>query len=153
MATTSESEKPGDNREDQKPAAAMSRAKRLKVLAAQYGSVVMVFHISMSLASLGLMYTAVSAGLDVVMLASKVGVDLSGSVASSASTFAVAYVAHKVLAPVRIAITAAAVPAIVPYLRRLGYMRAVPPRTENEEAEKQKESGETPAPEDRAKKE
>ncbi|XP_065182611.1 protein FAM210A-like [Sycon ciliatum] len=120
----SQSSQVSDDQSD-RPAASLSRAERLKLLVAQYGSVVMVFHVSMSLTSLGLMYVAVSAGLDVVAIAAKLGVDLGvdGSGAATASTFAIAYVAHKLLAPARIAITAATVPLIVRYLRQLGYMR------------------------------
>ena len=121
-------EQVGDGQKDEKPISGKAaRLRRLKVLTAQYGSVVVVFHVSISLTSLGLMYAAVSAGLDIVGLAAKVGVDLSSSVVSASSTFAVAYVAHKMLAPCRIAITAVSVPLIVKSLRKLGIMRKVSP--------------------------
>jgi hypothetical protein len=46
-----------------------------------------------------------------------------GEVAAEASSFVVAYAFHKMLAPVRIGITLAAVPVIVRYLRKIGVLK------------------------------
>lgn len=50
-----------------------------------------------------------------------------GEVAAEASNFVVAYALHKMLAPVRIGITLAAVPVIVRYLRKIGFLKAPKP--------------------------
>lgn len=47
--------------------------------------------------------------------------------AAEASNFVVAYALHKMLAPVRIGITLAAVPVIVRYLRKIGFLKAPKP--------------------------
>jgi len=104
--------------------------QQLKRLVGQYGSIVMVFHVSISLASLGFFYLIVSNGIDVVPYLKNVpyiGDQLNASsVAAGASTFVIAYAVHKVFAPVRMGITATSVPFIVRYLRTKGLFKKPP---------------------------
>ncbi|XP_069113056.1 protein FAM210A-like [Argopecten irradians] len=109
-----------------------SRAN-LKKAIAEYGSTVIVFHVSLALMSLGGFYVLVSSGIDVVGLLTKLGIGESifqSKIAAGASTFVIAYAVHKVFAPVRIGITLTATPFIVQYLRRVGFLKApkVPPK-------------------------
>eukprot|EP00118_Oscarella_pearsei_P026297 m.309735 g.309735 ORF g.309735 m.309735 type:complete len:159 (+) comp47514_c0_seq1:146-622(+) len=103
--------------------AKLSTKARLKVLARDYGSTVLVFHTTISLSSLGLAYLLVSRGIDVPALIHSLGIKQGASFASGAGTFAVAYACHKVFAPVRLAITAGATPLIVRYLRARGWIK------------------------------
>ncbi|XP_071442833.1 uncharacterized protein [Hetaerina americana] len=105
--------------------APLSRKDKLKKAVKDYGATVIVFHVGISLLSLGGFYLAVSSGLNVVDMLGKLGLS-GGSVAKEAGTFAVAYVVHKAFAPVRISITLAATPFIVRYLRRVGFLK--PPK-------------------------
>ncbi|KAJ8959552.1 hypothetical protein NQ317_005727 [Molorchus minor] len=121
---------------------AITRAEKLKKAVKEYGSTVIVFHVGISLMSLGTCYLLVSyvvftvptdegskveeLGLDVTKVFAVLGLEdwLSKSqVAASAGTFAVAYAVHKVFAPVRITITLASVPLIVRYLRNIGFLK------------------------------
>ncbi|XP_063228568.1 uncharacterized protein LOC134534226 [Bacillus rossius redtenbacheri] len=103
----------------------LSRKERLKAAVRDYGATVVVFHVGISLLSLGAFYTAVSSGLDMAHWLGQLGVD-AGQVAAGASTFVVAYAVHKVFAPVRIGITLACTPFIVRYLRGVGLLK--PPK-------------------------
>lgn len=111
--------------ESQQP---LSKKDQLKRAVSQYGSTVIVFHVTISLASLGFFYILVSSGVDVVSLVEKapiVGETLkNSSIATGASTFALSYAIHKVFAPVRISITLGSVPFIVKYLRARGILKA-----------------------------
>jgi len=106
----------------------LSKRDQLKRAVSQYGSTVIVFHVTISLASLGFFYILVSSGVDVVSLLEKaplIGDTLkNNSIATGASTFALSYAIHKVFAPVRISITLGSVPFIVKYLRARGIMKA-----------------------------
>ncbi|KAJ9578583.1 hypothetical protein L9F63_005185 [Diploptera punctata] len=99
----------------------LSRKDKLKRAVKEYGATVIVFHISISLLSLGGFYLAVTSGVDLAGVASTFGV---GEVAAEASNFVVAYALHKMLAPVRIGITLAATPVIVRHLRKIGILKA-----------------------------
>ncbi|XP_072377405.1 protein FAM210B, mitochondrial-like [Diabrotica undecimpunctata] len=104
----------------------LSRKEKLKKAVKEYGSTVIVFHIGISLISLGTSYLLVSFGLDVAALFQAVGLEewiKNSNVATNAGTFAVAYALHKVFAPVRITITLASVPLIVRYLRKVGFLK------------------------------
>lgn len=119
----------------------------------EYGATVIVFHVSMSLTSLAICYTAVTrldqhiqvleqsqtglphhswfycvhSGLDVPALMARVGIEselLSSKLGGGASNFVVAYAVHKVMSPIRITITLTSVPFIVRYLRRIGFLKA-----------------------------
>merc|ERR1712083_904924 len=112
------SSQPNQSQQPQQP---ISKKEQLKRAVSQYSSTVIVFHVSISLASLGFFYLLVSSGVDVVSLVEKapiIGDKLKGSsVATNASTFVMAYAVHKVFAPVRISITLGSVPLLVRYLR------------------------------------
>lgn len=109
---------------DQKP---LSAAQKLKKAVAEYGTTVIVFHIGISLISLGSCYLLVSTGLDVQKLLVTLKLDdwAKGNtmLVSNAGTFAVAYAIHKVFAPVRMGITLGSVPFIVRYLRQKGILK------------------------------
>ncbi|EFA03673.1 Protein FAM210B-like Protein [Tribolium castaneum] len=101
---------------------------KLKKAVAEYGSTVIVFHVGISLVSLGVCYVLVSSGLDAPKLIQSVGIsgETATKVATNAGTFAVAYAVHKVFAPVRLGITLTATPFIVRYLRQVGLLK--PPK-------------------------
>ncbi|KAL1457675.1 hypothetical protein WDU94_007880 [Cyamophila willieti] len=102
----------------------LSRTERLKQAFKHYGPTLIIFHIGMSLCSLGIWYLIVSSGVDVPALLRKVNIDESKlHLASGASTFVVAYALHKLTAPIRISITLGAAPFIVSYLRRIGILK------------------------------
>lgn len=113
---------------DQKqPEAPLTSRQKLKKAAKEYGGTVIVFHVGISLLSLGTSYMAVSSGLDVEQVLQQLGLGnwMQGKtvLVSNAGTFAVAYAIHKMFAPVRIAITLGSVPLIVRYLRRKGVLK------------------------------
>ncbi|KAI0216599.1 DUF1279 domain-containing protein [Lamellibrachia satsuma] len=104
----------------------LSQMQRFKQMVKEYGTVVVVFHICISLMSLGICYTAVSSGFDLVSLINKFNLlpeDFNTKVVAGASTFVVAYAFHKMFVPVRMGITLASAPLIVRYLRRIGFMK------------------------------
>lgn len=103
----------------------LSNKDKLKRAIKEYGATVVIFHVSISLLSLGCCYLAVTSGLN---LGDYVG-GLGGSneVATEAGLFVVAYAVHKVFAPVRIGITLAATPIIVRYLRKINVLK--PPKS------------------------
>ncbi|KAK3086842.1 hypothetical protein FSP39_024297 [Pinctada imbricata] len=124
--TSASSQNPKDEEGNEKSTAHLSQRERLKLAVRDYGSTVIVFHITISLASLGLFYLAVSSGIDVVAILSKLGVGesiLQSRLAAGTSTFVIAYAVHKVFAPVRIGITLTATPFIVRYLRQIGFLK------------------------------
>lgn len=104
----------------------LTRGQKLQKAVKEYGSTVMVFHVTISLISLGTFYLAVSSGIDMgnIMSYFDVGDNIQQSqVVAGASTFVVAYAIHKVFAPVRIGITLSATPFIVRYLRLKGILK------------------------------
>uniref|UniRef100_A0A182SQU9 DUF1279 domain-containing protein n=1 Tax=Anopheles maculatus TaxID=74869 RepID=A0A182SQU9_9DIPT len=108
----------------------VSRKDRLKKAIKEYGSTVLVFHVSISLASLGTCYLLVSSGIDMVSLLERMGWGdsaLASRAGAGAGTFVIAYAIHKVFAPVRISITLGATPLIVRYLRRKGILKPPAP--------------------------
>lgn len=109
----------------------MSQKDQLVRAVRDYGSTVVVFHVAISLASLGFFYLVVSSGIDVTSLVAKVpyiGSQISASsLAAGASTFVIAYAVHKVFAPVRISITLLAAPFIVRHLRAKGILKVKKP--------------------------
>uniref|UniRef100_A0A034WLY2 Protein FAM210B n=1 Tax=Bactrocera dorsalis TaxID=27457 RepID=A0A034WLY2_BACDO len=112
-----------------KPPAVLSKKEQLKKAFKDYGSTVIVFHVAISLASLGCCYLLVSGGIDVVPILERVGFAssaLTNKITTGASTFVIAYAIHKVFAPVRISITLGATPFIVRFMRSKGYMK--PPK-------------------------
>lgn len=119
VETGSSSESPGS---DEKP----SKAQQLKKVFKEYGAVGVSFHIGISLMSLGIIYLAVSSGLDMTSVLYKVGFSESvvqSRMAAGTSTFVLAYAVHKLFAPLRISITLVSVPLIVRHLRRTGLFK------------------------------
>ncbi|KFB39089.1 AGAP008432-PA-like protein [Anopheles sinensis] len=118
---TNEERRPEDG-----SAPVVSRKDRLKKAIKEYGSTVLVFHVSISLVSLGTCYLLVSSGIDMVALLDRMGWGdsaLASKAGAGAGTFVIAYAIHKVFAPVRISITLGATPLIVRYLRRKGILK------------------------------
>lgn len=104
----------------------LTMKEKLKKAVKEYGSTVIVFHIGISLMSLGTCYLLVSAGLDIPAILEFVGLNgliKNSEVATSAGTFAISYAVHKVFAPVRIGITLVSVPFIVRYLKKIGFLK------------------------------
>lgn len=113
-------------------AAELTQRQKLQRAVKEYGSTVVVFHVTISLASLGFFYLLVSSGLDVAgfLLQLNIGGELLKSkLAAGTGTFVIAYAVHKVFAPVRIATTLTATPFIVRYLRKVGFLKT-PGRTQ-----------------------
>ncbi|CAL1541350.1 unnamed protein product [Lymnaea stagnalis] len=109
----------------------LTQRQKLQRAIKEYGSTVIVFHITISLMSLGFFYLLVSSGIDIVGLLTKAGVGgslLQNKLAAGTGTFVVAYAVHKVFAPVRIATTLTATPFIVRYLRRIGFLKVPKPK-------------------------
>jgi hypothetical protein len=106
------------------PAPKLSSMERIKVVLREYGTVGVVFHTVISLASLGTCYLVVDSGVDVGKVLEYFNVQ-SSSTTKGASTFAVAYVLHKMFLPVRAGITVASVPLIVRWLRTKGWVKGV----------------------------
>lgn len=106
---------------DEKP---LSKKDQVKKAFKEYGSTVIIFHVALSLASLGCCYLLVLNGLDVVAIVQKLGIQSERlSSISNASTFVVAYAFHKVFSPVRLSITLFSTPIIVRYLRAKGILK------------------------------
>ncbi|XP_035213251.1 protein FAM210B, mitochondrial-like [Stegodyphus dumicola] len=104
----------------------LSQRERLKQAVKEYGTTLIVFHVGISLMSLGLSYLAVSNGVDPVKIFTFLGFSesvISSKVAVEGSTFVIAYGVHKVFAPVRIGITLSCVPFIVRYLRKIKWLK------------------------------
>ncbi|KAF6198342.1 hypothetical protein GE061_008090 [Apolygus lucorum] len=111
----------GSGEKDDKP---LTNRQKLKLFMRDYGSTVIVFHITQSLALLGIIYAAFSIGLDMTWVVEKLGLEGKySSTAAGASTFVIAYAVNKVLAPLRFAITFSCTPFIVRYLRRIGFLK------------------------------
>ncbi|XP_048406111.1 protein FAM210B, mitochondrial [Stegostoma tigrinum] len=105
----------------------LSKSQQLKQVFKEYGAVGVVFHVGISLTSLGIFYLVVSSGVDVAALLYKVGFSeavVQSRMAAGTSTFVLAYAVHKVFAPVRMSITLISVPFIVRYFRKIGLFKA-----------------------------
>ncbi|XP_065675228.1 protein FAM210B, mitochondrial isoform X2 [Hydra vulgaris] len=113
-------------KDENKPSKLKQTGKLAKIFA-EYGTTAVVFHTAISLTSLGLSYTAVSSGIDIVALLQKLNlitdVTTESKIATGASTFVIAYACHKVLMPVRIFLTATCTPFIVKKLRTIGILK------------------------------
>lgn len=100
--------------------------EKFKRAAKEYGSVLIVFHVGISLISLLTVYFFISTGVDVrewIDWMGMSGADENTKIVAGASQFIIAYAIHKSLAPVRISITLVSVPLIVRYLRAKGIMK------------------------------
>lgn len=104
----------------------LSSKEKLKKAIKEYGSTVIVFHVCISLMSLGTCYLLISSGLDLVAVLKYLNISegtILKAAGSNAGTFVVAYTVHKFFAPFRIAITLTATPFIVRYLRNIGFLK------------------------------
>ncbi|XP_075211621.1 protein FAM210B, mitochondrial-like isoform X2 [Lycorma delicatula] len=101
----------------------LSKKEKLKRAVKDYGATVIIFHVTISLMSLGCCYLVVASGLDVGAVISSAGLGGSSEIANEAGLFVIAYAIHKVFAPVRISITLAATPFIVRYLRKINVLK------------------------------
>merc|ERR1712154_205860 len=119
--------RPNQDTVDNKP----DKVAQLKQAVKDYGATVIVFHVGISLMSLGFFYAIVSSGVDVVGLVSRLpylGEHMAESAAAAgATTFVMAYAVHKVFAPVRIGITLSCAPFIVRFLRLKGILKVKKP--------------------------
>ncbi|XP_039764671.1 uncharacterized protein LOC120637099 isoform X1 [Pararge aegeria] len=109
------------------PDVPLSAKEKLKKAVKDYGATVIVFHVTISLLSLGGCYVLVSSGVDVLAILKYFNIGegaLFNAVTSNAGTFVIAYGVHKIFAPARIAITLTATPFIVRYLRRIGILKS-----------------------------
>jgi len=104
----------------------LTSREKLKIAAKEYGSVLIVFHVGISLISLGSVYFFISNGVDVQQWIEWMGLSNASEntkIVAGASQFIIAYAIHKSFAPVRISITLISVPLIVRYLRTKGIMK------------------------------
>jgi hypothetical protein len=122
---TTKTEQETDNNEPTPSQKSPTLQQKLKQAVAQYGSTVIVFHVGISLMSLGISYVLVSSGLEVekYMLLMGISGETASKIATGAGTFAVAYAVHKLFAPARIMVTLTATPFIVRYLRHIGVIK------------------------------
>ncbi|XP_028591077.2 protein FAM210B, mitochondrial [Podarcis muralis] len=107
-----------------------NKSQQLKKVFKEYGAVGVVFHVGISLMSLGMFYLAVSSGVDMTAILSKLGFDdalVQSKLAAGTSTFVLAYAIHKLFAPVRISITLVSVPLLVRYFRKIGFFKPPTP--------------------------
>ncbi|XP_062976636.1 protein FAM210B, mitochondrial [Elgaria multicarinata webbii] len=108
----------------------LNKSQQLKKVFKEYGAVGVVFHVGISLMSLGMFYLAVSSGLDMTAILFKLGFDealVQSKLAAGTSTFVLAYAIHKLFAPVRISITLVSVPLLVRYFRKIGFFKPPAP--------------------------
>mmetsp|Transcript_1321 Transcript_1321/g.2115 ORF Transcript_1321/g.2115 Transcript_1321/m.2115 type:complete len:175 (-) Transcript_1321:39-563(-) len=94
-----------------------SRTEQAKQLLTQYGSAYLITSISFAIVSFAICFAAVSAGVDVAALVSKLGLDVN-TTNESVGTFALAYAAHKALSPVRFPPTVALTPVVAKWIGR-----------------------------------
>lgn len=90
-------------------------ATTAKDLLKRYGSAYLITSITFSLISFGICYVAVSNGVDMAALLSKIGIATSTS-AETTGTVAVAYAIHKAASPIRFPPTVALTPVVAKFL-------------------------------------
>ncbi|XP_071856044.1 uncharacterized protein [Bombus fervidus] len=111
------------------PITHLSKKEKFKIIVKQYGTTVVIFHVALSLVSLGACYVAVIRGIDlkpIIHFIFNIEDDQINGVIGNTSTFLVAYGFHKLMAPIRFPITASVAPFLVKYLRRIGLLK--PPK-------------------------
>ncbi|EDV21194.1 uncharacterized protein TRIADDRAFT_30605 [Trichoplax adhaerens] len=104
----------------------ISTLQRLRVVFRDYGTCAIIFHIAVSLLSVGCWYMVVESGIDIKTWMQKIGFSekfLQSVFTTSAGTFIVAYAIHKTTAIPRAMLTISVTPLIVRHLRRIGWMR------------------------------
>ncbi|KAF7711312.1 protein FAM210B, mitochondrial [Silurus meridionalis] len=125
------SNRPQGGCEKPEPEKNQNKTDKLKKVFKEYGAVGVLFHIGISLISLGIFYIVVSSGINMTDVLCKLGFSESfvqSKMAAGTSTFVLAYAIHKLFAPFRISITLVSVPLIVRYLRKTGLFKSSPPR-------------------------
>ncbi|CAK9823007.1 Protein FAM210B, mitochondrial [Anthophora retusa] len=105
----------------------LAKKERFKIIVRDFGITTIIFHVGISLISLGACYTAVASGIDVESLLTQSAITIESkeakNILSNSSTFVIAYTIHKLMAPLRLSITLAVVPFLVRYLRKVGILR------------------------------
>ncbi|XP_014600014.1 PREDICTED: uncharacterized protein LOC106784706 [Polistes canadensis] len=103
-----------------------SKKERLKIIVRDYGKVVLVFHIAISLASLGFFYTVVVSGINLEPYL-ETFIDTKNEkiiqLMNNSSGFLLAYGIHKLFAPIRLSITCGVTPWLILYLRKKGFLK------------------------------
>ncbi|CAN8024858.1 unnamed protein product [Ixodes persulcatus] len=113
--------------ESEKKLQPVSRTDKWKHAIKEYGTTMVVFHIVLSVTSLGICYVVVSSGVDLSAIAVKLGfsidaISLTPKMAAGGGTFVIAYAVHKLFTPVRMFITLSVAPMLVRWLRRYGIL-------------------------------
>lgn len=107
-----------------------SSASKFKILVRDYGATAVVFHVTISLFSLGVCYLLINSSIPIEKVFSFIGIDQKlGNLSTTAATstnFIVAYAVHKSLAPIRLGITGASLPFVVKFLRSKNILK--PPK-------------------------
>lgn len=109
----------------EKPAAgsdgqpSVSRTDQAKQLLTQYGSAYLATSITLAIISFSICYAAVSSGVDIGDLLSKIGIQVTKT-NETVGTFAIAYAAHKALSPVRFPPTVALTPVVAKWFGKKG---------------------------------
>ncbi|KYN02665.1 hypothetical protein ALC62_06464, partial [Cyphomyrmex costatus] len=105
--------------------ATKSKRERFRLLLRDYGSTLLIFHITISLISLGGCYTVVISGIDVTPFVQTWtgGNEQVESLLKVSTDFIIAYTVHKLLAPVRMGISLSVTPMLVKYLRKIGLLK------------------------------
>ncbi|XP_043663154.1 protein FAM210B, mitochondrial [Drosophila teissieri] len=103
----------------------LTKREQLKRAFKEYGATIVVFHVVISVISLGGFYALVSSGINLVPILEYLGVGSSAFAekVATGSTFVVAFAVHKIFAPARISITLGTTPFIVRYLRSKGFLK------------------------------
>ncbi|XP_029040643.1 uncharacterized protein LOC114874989 [Osmia bicornis bicornis] len=106
----------------------LSKKEKFQRVIKDYGATVVVFHVVISIISLGACYAAVVGGIDLAPLVKFIIIDNSQveQILTNSSSFLLAYAIHKLLAPMRIGITCGVTPILVQYLRRIKILK--PPK-------------------------
>ena len=90
-----------------------TKGGKLKQLVQHYGKLALVTHFGLSLVSFGSIYLLLRAGIDLTHFLSVLNLDASTTdVSAEAGTFVLAYAIYKVIMPLRLGVTAAAVPVV-----------------------------------------
>lgn len=121
--------KSNDNQQQQeiKEQKLLSKKERLKIIIKDYGITITIFHIGISLISLGACYAAVVRGIDlkpVIQSIFKLENEQVEGILGNSSTFLVAYGIHKLLTPIRLSITLGTTPFLIKRLRKLGILKS-----------------------------
>nr|XP_033339056.1 uncharacterized protein LOC117227693 isoform X1 [Megalopta genalis]XP_033339057.1 uncharacterized protein LOC117227693 isoform X1 [Megalopta genalis]XP_033339058.1 uncharacterized protein LOC117227693 isoform X1 [Megalopta genalis]XP_033339059.1 uncharacterized protein LOC117227693 isoform X1 [Megalopta genalis] len=110
---------------DQQKTTDVSKKERFRQVARDYGYTVFVFHIGISLISLGACYSAVLSGVDLSPLVKTICQenDALEKILNNSSSFLLAYSVHKLFAPVRLSLTVGLTPILVRKLRKIGLLK------------------------------